>query len=145
MRWEGMAVFCPVYRIVWCWSDIMAYHVICDVYIQNEDLMRQLVELGYRGSGEALKRYTLFMYFFVMMYLWYDDDDAMSWWDDEVMMWWRLLWCLWADAQWFHLCRYECVVLYLSVQLCCCLEYLMDVAPDIACIVAVVVVVFVCI
>lgn len=25
-------------------------------YLENEDLMRQLVELGYRGSGEALKR-----------------------------------------------------------------------------------------
>lgn len=25
-------------------------------YLESEDLMRQLVELGYRGSGEALKR-----------------------------------------------------------------------------------------
>ncbi len=27
-------------------------------YLESEELMRQLVELGYRGSGEALKRFV---------------------------------------------------------------------------------------
>lgn len=30
-------------------------------YLQDEDLARQLVELGYRGSGDTLQRYEMLM------------------------------------------------------------------------------------
>jgi len=37
-------------------TKIISYAYLSKVEFQDEDLARQLVELGYRGSGETLKR-----------------------------------------------------------------------------------------
>lgn len=42
-------LYLPVYDVL---NDVINHHV----FFQDEELARQLVELGYRGSGEVLKR-----------------------------------------------------------------------------------------